>query len=154
MVEDESKSNTKQTLDDENNDMEVDVEPEVEVTSYTEQEALEQVLKKALLHDGLRRGLHECAKALDRKSARLCLLAKDCDHDGYVQLVRCLCESTDTKLLTVDSREQLGELCGLYKIKADGSGKKINKCSVAVVTDYGEESNALTVLLDYMAKAN
>jgi len=136
--------------DDENNEMEVEETPEVEVTSYTEQEALAYVLKKALMHDGLRRGLHECAKALDRESARLCLLAKDCDHDGYVQLVRCLCDSTGTKLLTVDSREQLGELCGLYKDKADGSGRKICKCSVAVVTDYGEESNALTVLLDYI----
>ena len=45
-------------------------EVEEEVAEMNVLDALKEVLKKALVHDGLRKGLHECAKALDRRSAR------------------------------------------------------------------------------------
>ena len=38
--------------------------------------ALEQVIKNALVHDGLARGLRECAKALDKREAHLCVLVE------------------------------------------------------------------------------
>lgn len=69
-----------------------------EMNVYT---ALQEVLKTALVSDGLARGLHECAKALDKRQAHLCVLANNCDEPGYVKLVEALCAEHGINLLRV-----------------------------------------------------
>jgi len=106
------------------------------------------VLKKALIHDGLARGLHECAKALDRRQAHLCFLATSCDEAGYVNLVRALCREHKINLLEVPDGQQLGEWAGLCKIDKEGRARKVVSCSCVVVKDFGQESEALNYLLE------
>jgi len=75
--------------------------------------ALQLVLKKSLAHDGLVRGLHEAAKAIEKHAAQLCVLAEDCDQPDYVKLVKALCTDHNVHLVTVPSAKTLGEWAGL-----------------------------------------
>ena len=125
---------------------EMDVaQPEMDISN-----ALKEVLKKALVADGLRRGLHESVKALDSRTAMLCLLAKDCDNDEYVRLVEALCKEGNIPLLMAETGAELCEWAGLAKLNPDATVKKAVKCSVAVVTDFGESSPALTFVNNYV----
>mmetsp|Transcript_28283 Transcript_28283/g.74203 ORF Transcript_28283/g.74203 Transcript_28283/m.74203 type:complete len:154 (+) Transcript_28283:77-538(+) len=113
--------------------------------------ALQEVLKTALTHDGLARGLHEAAKALDKRQAHLCVLAKDCDEKNYEKLVEALCTHHEIYLIRVESKLKLGEWAGLCKIDRDGTPRKIVGCSCVVVKDYGSsDSEALDILLDHV----
>ena len=119
--------------------------------------ALKRVLKQSLMHDGLRRGLRECAKELDRRVVKLCCLATDCNEPEYTKLVQALCEKgqggSPCPLIMVKTREELGEWAGLCKIDAEGNATSIVKTSCAVVTDFGPETEALTFLLDHIKRS-
>ena len=172
---------------------------EVEVQEMSVLDALKDVLKRALVHGGLRRGLREVAKALDSRQAKLCTggraklfffeksyfsrrrlhgisasqprrrrdpppranaterlvnlagcLAKDCDNAEYSRLVRALCDEGGVNLVMVDEGKQLGEWAGLCKIDQDGEPKGVVRCSAACVTEFGEDTHALSVLLNYL----
>ena len=114
----------------------------------TTSDALQLVLKKALVHDGLKRGLHEAAKALDRCVGRLCLLANDCDEPSYSKLVRALCTERNVPLFIVSSKMKLGEWSGLCRINEEGEAVNIVGCSCAVITEFGEDTRALEMVLD------
>jgi len=117
-------------------------------------EALRRVLRKSGAVNGLRRGLHETAKVLDNGTARLCCLAADCDNPEYVKLIKALCGSK-VPLLEIESREKLGEWCGLVKFEQEtGELKKSVKTSVAAITDFGEETEELRILLAHVKKAS
>jgi len=77
-------------------------------------------------------------------------LAKDCDNAEYSRLVRALCDEGGVNLVMVDEGKQLGEWAGLCKIDQDGEPKGVVRCSAACVTEFGEDTHALSVLLNYL----
>ncbi|KAM6220534.1 small ribosomal subunit protein eS12-like [Rhynchocyon petersi] len=118
--------------------------------------ALQEVLKIALIHDGLARGICEAAKALDKRQAHLCVLASNCNEPMYVKLVEALCAEHPINLIKVDDNKKLGEKnvasgewVGLCKIDREGKPRKVVGCSCVVVKDYGKESQAKDVIEEY-----
>jgi len=113
-------------------------------------DALKVVLKKAVIHDGLVRGLRECAKALERKEGHLCIMASDCDNENYKKLVSALCRTYGVSLIEVSSRSELGDWSGLFKLDEEDNHRKIIKTSCVVIRNYGETSQELDILLNYL----
>merc|ERR1719230_1626019 len=112
--------------------------------------ALQEVLKQAMIADGLARGLRQASQALDKRQALLCVLAENCDEPMYKKLVTALCMEHNIPLIKVDSNMKLGEWAGLCKIDQEGKARKVVKCSAAVVRDYGAQGGAHDVLQEYL----
>ena len=53
-------------------------------------------------------------------------------------------------LIKVSDPKVLGTWAGLCKIDREGKPRKVVGCSCVVVKDFGVESEALSVLLDYL----
>ncbi|KAI9027300.1 50S ribosomal protein L30e-like protein [Phycomyces nitens] len=128
-----------------------EVEVVIEATKgpMSVEEALQDVLRRALVHDGLARGLREAVKALDRRQAHLAVLCESCTEQEYVKLIEALCAEHNINLIKVSDAKKLGEWAGLCKIDREGNARKVVGCSCVVVQDFGEESEAMNVLLDY-----
>ncbi|KAG0280783.1 hypothetical protein BGZ95_008688 [Linnemannia exigua] len=114
-------------------DAHVEVEVAADTTARGQmsvEEALQDVLKRALVHDGLARGLRECAKALDRRQAHMAVLVETCTEKEYIKLVEALCAEHNINLIKVSDAKKLGEWYGLCKIDREGeypTPKNINK---------------------------
>ena len=117
-----------------------------------------------MVTDGLRRGLHECVKALAKAQrgadgqlvttaggARLCVLASSCDEPAFQKLVKALCTEKGVPLLEGIDGKKLGEWCGLCKVDKEGNARKVVSTSVAVITDFGQTSVELDILMKHLS---
>lgn len=138
-------------------------------------DALKGVLRIALIHDGLARGLREASKALDRRQAHMCVLNESCEEEAYKKLVIALCNEHNIPLIKVPDGKMLGEWVGLCtfsltfrivlwnepwrltgyvgQLDREGNPRKVVNCSCVVVRDWGEESQERSVLLEYFQTA-
>ncbi|WVO17884.1 hypothetical protein L204_105582 [Cryptococcus depauperatus] len=95
------------------------------------EDALQQVIKVALVHDGLARGLRECAKALDKKEAHLCVLVETVTEAEYLKLIEALCTEHGIQLIKVSDAKVLGQWAGLAKIDREGKPRKVSFLSIS-----------------------
>ncbi|PXF39549.1 40S ribosomal protein S12 [Gracilariopsis chorda] len=100
--------------------------------------ALQEVLKKSVVHTDWFRGLNEVVKALDRGQVQLCILASDCDEPRYTRLIDALCAVHEVALVRVPDKKQLGEWAGLCKIDKE---------------EFGESSPGYELLLEYLKES-
>ncbi|KAM3429712.1 hypothetical protein MY1884_009012 [Beauveria asiatica] len=132
---------------------EVEVSGDAPKGQMSVQDALKGVLKLALIHDGLARGLRESSKALDRRQAHMCVLNENCEEDSYKKLVAALCSEHKIPLIKVQDGKQLGEWAGLCVLDREGNARKVVNCSCVVVKDWGEESQERSVIMNYFQSA-
>eukprot|EP00923_Selenidium_pygospionis_P044867 GHVN01077466.1.p2 GENE.GHVN01077466.1~~GHVN01077466.1.p2 ORF type:complete len:145 (-),score=23.20 GHVN01077466.1:60-494(-) len=112
--------------------------------------AIRQVLKKALIHDGIKRGIHEVAKSIESDNAFVCFLAESCSEDAYKKLVKGLCHEKKIPCIEVPDSKELGEWAGLCKVDNDGNPRNIVSASAVCVTDYCEESQGMAFLREHI----
>merc|ERR1712224_663608 len=105
MGEQHIQQNTKWTSE---TPVEVATEPVVEAEPLDTVSALKQVLKKALCHDGLARGIRECARMLDKRRVHLCILADNCSEPAYKKLIEALCTEHGINRMNVPDNTELG----------------------------------------------
>ena len=106
-----------------------------------------------LVHDdllGLVKGLNEVVKSLDRKESLLCILAENCEDAKYKKLVTALCKQNNIPLIEVEDRMKVGEWLGLCKYDKDNVPRKVRGASSVAIKDYGEESEALSYVQNYI----
>uniref|UniRef100_A0A0G4I9B4 40S ribosomal protein S12 n=1 Tax=Chromera velia CCMP2878 TaxID=1169474 RepID=A0A0G4I9B4_9ALVE len=135
---------------DEAPDIQEEVQEEEEEAVTDISSATKKVLKNALINDGLVRGLHEVAQILSQKKAHVCFLSESVDEPAYKKLVTALCKEASIPLVTVPNSKTLGEWSGLCKIDKNGEPRKVVGASCVAVTDWGEESDGMTFLLDHI----
>ena len=94
--------------------------------------------------------MNEVCKALDRKEALICVLAENCSDPKYKKLVTALAKHNSIPLIEVEQREDLGEWLGHCKYDKEGEARKVKGTSSIAIKGYGEETEALSFVLNYI----
>merc|ERR1719331_414827 len=117
-------------------------------------DAIKSVIKKSQANDGLVKGLNEVLKALDRKQALIAVLASDCEDAKYKKFVSAMAKSSGIPLIEVDSRMDLGEWLGHCHYDKEGNARKVKGTSSVAIRNYGEETEDLAFVLNYIKEKN
>ena len=99
--------------------------------------AFKELLKSAIIHDKLSRGLQNTVNALERKEALLCILAENCDEVEYKKRIQALCQEHGIPLLMVPDNMRLGKIAAFKMLDTQGNKIKGVPCSSMVVRESG-----------------
>ena len=99
-------------------------------------EKIYQVVEKARDTGKVRKGANEVTKLIERKKAKLVIMAEDVSPPEILAHIPLLCEEKDVPYAYVPSKDELGVATGLKKATAS-----------AAVLDPGKGKDAMTALL-------
>ena len=95
--------------------------------------AFKELLKSAMVHDKLSRGLMKTIEALEKKEALLCILAENCDEVAYKKRIQALCQEHCIPLVMVPDNMRLGRIAAFGMLDTEGNKIKGVPCSSMVV---------------------
>lgn len=79
------------------------------------------------------KGLKEAVRSIAQGNAECVFLATDVNEKEYKSLVEGICREQKTALINVDSKEILGQWCGLSKIDDEGEVVRARSCGVVAI---------------------
>merc|ERR1711937_591801 len=95
--------------------------------------ALQEVVNKATVYDGISRGPRESIRAITQGTAQLCILVASCDDPLYCKVVESLCQKQNVNTVLVKDALSLGRM---FPSHERTHVSKIQRCSCAVITDF------------------
>lgn len=111
-------------------------------------EALEKVVKAALLKDQIARDLNEVCKAIDDKEKpALCILAEDSREDRSIKLIKGLCKEKSVPLVRIPEGLELGRWIGHYKYDEKLNQKKAKRVPSIVLKNLDFEDEDAVKLI-------
>lgn len=78
------------------------------------------------------------------------MLADNCNDPKYKKLVTALAKSNGVPVITVENRDDIGVWLGHCKYDKEGAARKVKGTSSVCIKDYGEESEALSFVLNHI----
>ena len=61
-----------------------------------------------------------------------------------------MCKANNIPIIEVEKRAEIGEWLGQCKYDKEGVARRVKGCSSVAVKDYGEETEALNFVLNYI----
>ena len=82
----------------------------------------------------------------------MCILAADCDEANYKKVIIALCKEKNVPLFEIPKAIELGEWSGLCKLDKEGTARKVVSTSVVSVTEFGEDTAELRLVMSAASK--
>lgn len=73
-------------------------------------------------------GLKQVTRSVAQGQSAVVFLASDVGEKPYKDLIEAICRENKTALINVDSKEILGQWCGLAKVDEEGEVVKARSC--------------------------